>query len=283
MINRLFAALQHVLPHRLLSGIVYRIMRWQWRPWKNTVIRLMTRIYGIKLDEAANPDIDAYPHFNAFFTRELRPDVRPMRKQPHELACPADGAVCAAGTISQDARFLAKHHEFTLEQLLGDAQLAERYRGGQFATVYLSPRDYHRVHMPLAGELKHCVHVPGRLFSVSTGSVAAIPGLFARNERLVCDFDTEHGPMALVLVGAMLVSSIETVWQGQITPPYGRQLRQWQPESPVSLDRGEEMGRFNMGSTVIMLFGSPAVQWREGFDEKAVCRLRETVGQIAYG
>lgn len=280
MINRLFAALQHVLPHRLLSGIVYRVMRWQWRPWKNAVIRLMTRIYGIKIEEAADPNPAAYPHFNAFFTRALRSDARPMSAQENELACPADGAVCAVGGISQEARFLAKHHEFSLEQLLGDARMAERYRGGQFATVYLSPRDYHRVHMPLTGDLKHCVHVPGRLFSVSTRSVSAIPDLFARNERLVCDFDTEYGPMALVLVGAMLVSSIETVWQGQITPPYGRQLRQWQPENPVRLARGEEMGRFNMGSTVIMLLGNPNTQWQPGFDELAACRLRETIGQV---
>jgi phosphatidylserine decarboxylase len=281
MMTRLFAAIQPWLPQRLLSAVVHRVMRWRWVPWKNTVIRVMSKLYSIDVAEAASSNPADYEHFNAFFTRQLREGARPMDADDNAIACPADGAVCATGLMDDDTRFIAKHHEFDLSTLLGDAELAERYRGGRFATVYLSPRDYHRVHMPLTGTLRDCVHVPGRLFSVSTGSVANIPALFARNERVVCDFDTEYGPMALVLVGAMLVSSIETVWDGMITPPYAKQVRRWRPENASTVQRGEEMGRFNMGSTVIMLLGNNAVRWHEGFTEAAPCRLRESVGQIA--
>ena len=250
-------ALQYLLPHRLLSAGMRALMHWRLAPWKNAVIRVMTRLYAIDVAEAANPDPASYPHFNAFFTRALRAGARPLDPAPDALLMPADGRISQAGPIRAGRIFQAKGRDYTAAELLGDAAAALPYADGGFATVYLSPRDYHRVHMPLAGRLRETLHVPGRLFSVAPFTVEAVPRLFARNERLVCHFDTAQGPLALVMVGALLVSGVETVWGGVEIPPYGsgivrRDYRQ--RATAVELARGAEMARFNMGSTVIVLW-----------------------------
>jgi phosphatidylserine decarboxylase len=210
----------------------------------------------VDLSEAASTELASYPHFNAFFTRALKPGARPLDPDPAAVLMPADGHISQCGRIDGDRIFQAKGHAYTAAALLGDAAAAAAFHDGVFATVYLSPRDYHRVHMPLAGRLRETRHVPGRLFSVSPRTVDEVPGLFARNERLVCLFDTDHGPLAVVLVGAMLVSGVETVWGGVEIPPYAKTTvtRDFRGVAPtVALGRAAELGRFNMGSTVIIL------------------------------
>jgi phosphatidylserine decarboxylase len=245
---------QHLLPHRLLSRLVYWATRWEWTPWKNFLIGQITRRYQVDLDEAEQPDASAYPHFNAFFTRALKPGARRFDAEDAALLCPADGRVSQVGTIADGRIFQAKGQSYTTDELLGDALTGAPYRDGRFATIYLAPRDYHRVHMPWAGTLRETVHIPGRLFSVAPFAVAGIPRLFARNERLVCHFDGEQGPFTVVLVGAMLVSSVSTVWGGLEIPPYASRpiRRDWRGRG-IQLARGAELGRFNMGSTVIVL------------------------------
>ncbi len=212
--------LQYLLPHRLLSRIVFHATRWTWTPWKNLLIRQITRRFNVNLGEAAESDINAYPHFNAFFTRALKADARPMSADADALLCPADGQISQSGGIHAARIFQAKGQEFGAAELLADAEAARPYAEGQFITVYLSPRDYHRVHMPLTGTLVATTHVPGRIFSVAPKTVEAIPRLFARNERLVCHFEGAHGPFVVVLVGALLVSSVSTVWGDLEIPPY---------------------------------------------------------------
>jgi phosphatidylserine decarboxylase len=246
--------LQYLLPHRALSRLVYRATRWTFAPWKNWLIGAIVRNYRVDMAEAVQPDARAYPHFNAFFTRELRPGARRADADPAALLCPADGRISQAGAIVDGRIFQAKGRDYSAAELLGDEAAAAPYRDGSFATVYLSPRDYHRVHMPLKGTLRETVHVPGRIFSVAPLAVEAIPRLFARNERLVCHFEGEHGPFALVMVGAILVSSVATVWDGLVIPPYAPAIRRKSFEGRhIALERFAEMGRFNMGSTVIVL------------------------------
>lgn len=246
--------LQYILPHRLLSRIVYYATRWTWRPWKNRLIATIVRNYRVDMSQAEQPDPFAYASFNAFFTRSLKPGARTIPADTSAIVCPADGRISQSGKI-RDSRILqAKGHDFSVAELLGDAAAAADYVNGSFLTVYLSPRDYHRVHAPHSGRLQQTVHIPGRLFSVAPFAVASVPGLFARNERLVCHFVGEHGPFVVVMVGAMLVSGIQTVWSGVEVPPYAHRVTQhdWSANN-VILQRGEELGRFNMGSTVIVL------------------------------
>ena len=252
-------ALQYLLPHRALSRIVYWATRWTWTPWKNFLIASVVKNYAVDMGDAVQPNPHAYASFNAFFTRALKPGARTAPADPRAVACPADGKISQAGAIvTNDAGsariFQAKGFDFSVAELLGDEIEAQKYTNGQFATVYLSPRDYHRIHMPLAGTLRETVHIPGRLFSVAPFTVEGVPRLFARNERLVCHFDGEHGPFAVVMVGAMLVSSVETVWGGLEIPPYASTITHtnWR-EKHIRLERFAEMGRFNMGSTVILL------------------------------
>ena len=248
--------LQYILPHRALSRVVYWATRWTFAPWKNWLIGTIVRNYNVNMAEAAQPDALAYQHFNAFFTRKLRPDARRADADPTALLSPADGRISQAGAIVDGRIFQAKGQDYTAAELLGgDEAAAAPYGNGRFVTVYLSPRDYHRVHMPLKGTLKETVHVPGRIFSVAPFAVEAIPRLFARNERLVCHFDGEHGPFVVVMVGAILVSSVATVWDGLVIPPYASSIRRKSFEGQkITLERFAEMARFNMGSTVIMLF-----------------------------
>ena len=251
----LLTTFSRVLPHRLLSSIA-RSAAYSQDPWlKQALIDTVVRRFGVDLDEAEQSDAKAYPSFNAFFTRALKPGARMPDPDPRALLMPADGHISQLGAIEADGRiFQAKGRSFTAAELLGDAEAARVFAGGSYATVYLSPRDYHRVHMPWTGTLRETVHVPGRLFSVGTAAVRGVPRLFARNERLVCHFDTSFGPMASVMVGALLVSGVETVWSGIEIPDYADEIvrKDWRGKGIV-LERFAEMARFNYGSTVIVL------------------------------
>jgi len=255
--NRLAALDQYLAPHGRLTRLMYRATRVR-APWfKRWQITWFIRRYGVDMSIAAQPDLEAYPDFNTFFTRALRPEARPLPADPDAVACPVDGAVSQAGAITHDRLYQAKGHDFTLQTLLGGGEHAASFESGVFATLYLSPKDYHRVHMPLAGQLREMVYVPGQLFSVSPRTVETIPGLFARNERLVMLFDTAAGPLALIMVGAMFVAGMETVWSGLVSVDHRDSPRRWdysKRSAPLRFARGEEIGRFNMGSTVILLF-----------------------------
>jgi phosphatidylserine decarboxylase len=277
----LFSLVQYPLPHHALSRVMHHLTRCENRAWKNAFINAIVRLYGVEMSEALEPNPQAYPSFNAFFTRALKPEARPLCPDADAVLCPADGAVSQIGSIGQGRIFQAKGKHFDVVELLGgDADRAEPFANGRFATVYLSPRDYHRLHMPLAGTLREMVHVPGRLFSVNAGTADNIPHLFARNERVATLFNTEAGPMALVLVGAIFVASIETVWEGVVTPPSASEPRSWvYPNSPPKLAKGEEMGRFNMGSTIIVLFGEKAVSWEENLAAGDKVRMGGRLGR----
>ena len=250
----LLTSLTYVLPHRLLSSLARRLAYSTSPGTKQWLIDTVTRKFDVDLSEAAESDPRAYPSFNAFFTRALKPGARVADPDPRALLMPADGHISQCGAIEDGRIFQAKGQSFTAAELLGDAAAAEPFRNGLFATVYLSPRDYHRVHMPWTGTLRETVHVPGRLFSVGTDAVANVPRLFARNERLVCHFDTDFGPMVSVMVGALLVSGVETVWSGDEIPAYGTAItRKDYRGKGITLERFAEMARFNYGSTVIVL------------------------------
>jgi phosphatidylserine decarboxylase precursor len=292
MKDRLFVLLQYPLPHHFLSRLVMLLTRVKTRPVKNWMIAYFVRRFDIRLDEVAETSLAAYPSFNSFFTRALKPGVRPIVGGEREIACPVDGAVSQAGAIEKDRLYQAKGHDYTLEALLGgDAGLAKEFANGTFATIYLSPRDYHRIHMPEAGRLRRMLYVPGRLFSVNAVAVRRVPELFARNERMVCMFDTAHGPMAVILVGALFVGSMETVWGG---PPMWINLHEpHKPHrhagakyadyslnaEPVALARGDEMGRFNMGSTVILLFAENAMQLDAAMRAGQPVKLGQRLGE----
>ena len=255
----LLTTLTYALPHRLLSSLARKLAYSSSPATSRWLIDTVTRKFGVDLSEAAESDPRAYPTFNAFFTRALKPGARIADPDPAALLMPADGRISQCGEIvplgNGDGRiFQAKGQSYTAAQLLGDAEAAKPFADGVFATVYLSPRDYHRVHMPWTGTLRETVHVPGRLFSVGPDAVRNVPGLFARNERLVCHFDTDFGPMAMVMVGALLVSGVETVWSGIEIPAYGDRVttKDYRGQG-IALDRFAEMARFNYGSTVIVL------------------------------
>jgi phosphatidylserine decarboxylase len=281
MIKDLLTTLpQYLLPQHTLSRLMSRLTHSEHPVWKNFFIRRIIRHYGVNMDEALDPNIEAYKSFNHFFTRELKPGIRPLTGAAGAIASPADGAVSQAGAISGGTIFQAKGKSFTAVDLLGGSEArAAPFQDGVFATIYLSPKDYHRLHMPLTGTLREMVHIPGRLFSVNTATANVVPGLFARNERVAAIFDTEAGPMALVLVGAIFVSSVETVWHGVVTPPTVSEVQTWRyGKDAPTLQIGEEMGRFNMGSTIIVLFGKDRAAWREGLTAGAPVRLGEMIG-----
>ena len=251
------------LPHHAISRLTFWLTRIE-TPWfKNLFIRTFAAHFGVDWSEALYRRPEDYVHFNAFFTRPLRDGARVIAGDAATVVCPADGHISQIGVIDDDAVFQAKGHSFSVTSLLGgDPARAAVFRNGRFATVYLSPRDYHRVHMPLTGTLRETVYVPGRLFSVAPHTTRTVPALFARNERLVSIFDTAAGPMAMVLVGAINVAAIETVWAGLVTPPQRAQIEMESfADGAVRLERGDEMGRFNMGSTVILLFAPNRVDW----------------------
>ena len=273
---------QYVLPHHWLSSVMRGLSRCENRHWKNAFIKTIAKLYDVNLAEAQQPDPEAYAHFNAFFTRALKPEARPLGTDADALLCPADGAISQLGDISAGRILQAKGKDFNVTELLGgEAERAAPFVNGKFATIYLSPRDYHRLHMPLAGTLREMVHVPGRLFSVNAATARQVPNLFARNERVAAIFDTAAGPMALVLVGAIFVCSIETVWHGEVTPPTVSQVRTWTYSGDApALAKGEEMGRFNMGSTIIVLFGDHAVAWEPMLRAGDHVKLGQTLGRV---
>jgi len=271
---------QYLLPHHPLSRLMRQLTHSENKAWKNFFITQIANHYGVNMQEAFDSDINAYPSFNHFFTRELKPGARTIANQAGNIACPADGAVSQAGDITDGNIIQAKGKSYTAVDLLGgDEQRAAPFKNGKFTTIYLSPKDYHRLHMPLDGTLKEMVHVPGRLFSVNAATANSVPRLFARNERVVAIFDTEVGPMALVLVGAIFVASIETVWHGEVTPPTAKSIQTWQyKDNAPQLKRGEELGRFNMGSTIIALFGEDAMNWESTFVTGQKVQLGEQIG-----
>jgi phosphatidylserine decarboxylase len=281
---RPYVDLQYLLPHHLLSALMFRLTRVRWGPLKDQMIRQFIRLYGVDMAQALDPDPVGYSSFNAFFTRALKADARPLAEGEESALCPADGTLSQAGTIRDGRIFQAKGRDYSLTELLGgDTTWSARFDGGRFATVYLSPRDYHRVHMPVAGELRRMLHVPGRLFSVNPTTTSLVPRLFARNERAVCLFDSPCGPLAVILVAAIFVAGIDTVWAGTVTPA-GRRVGSWTydgPAAPVRLERGAEMGRFNMGSTVILLFGPDAVAWESALLPGTRVKMGERIGRLS--
>jgi len=273
-----FALLQALLPQHLIARCVHGVARRK-TPWlKNMLIRLFIRAFDVDLREAIIREPTDFVSFNAFFTRALAPGTRPAPAAPNVLACPVDGAVSTAGIINGDRLFQAKGHDYSLRALLaGDAALAERFRNGCFATMYLAPRDYHRVHMPITGRLREMIYVPGRLYSVNARTERTVRGLFARNERVICLFDSLAGPLAVVFVGALIVGSVETAWHGEVrTRP--RRIERWRYDPAVPVERSAEIGRFNVGSTVIVLCTPGRVRWDAAIREGAVLRVGQALG-----
>ncbi|MCW0378704.1 Phosphatidylserine decarboxylase proenzyme [Xanthomonas sacchari] len=273
--------LTYVLPHRLLSSLARRLAYSSRPGLKQWLIDTVVRRFGVDLSEAAQPDATAYPTFNAFFTRALKPGARVADPDPQALLMPADGRISQLGRIEDGRIFQAKGQSFTAAELLGDDAAAAPFANGLYATVYLSPRDYHRVHMPWTGTLRETVHVPGRLFSVGTDAVRTVPRLFARNERLVCHFDTDFGPMVSVMVGALLVSGVETVWSGVEIPRYADRItrKDWRGKG-ITLQRFEEMARFNYGSTVIVLLPPGVAAFDPALKAESPVRLGQALAQL---
>ncbi len=280
--DRLFIFFQHLVPQHLLSRMTGWLAEVRYPIWlKNWVIRQFIGHFEVNMAEAAEPDPEAYPNFNEFFARPLAEGARPI--DDSDIVCPADGAISQLGAIDEGRIFQAKGQWFSTRELLGgDEQRATQFEDGEFATIYLSPRDYHRVHMPIGGRLLATSYIPGKLFSVNGVTAENVERLFARNERLVCYFDTAAGPMALVLVGAMVVAGIETVWSGQVAPPLKEPVvtDYQQPPAAVELAKGEEMGRFKLGSTVILLFPKGSIDWDERYVAGTATRLGEPLALL---
>lgn len=276
-----FVLIQYLLPHHLLSRLVGKLA--QAKIGKNLLIKTFIKRYKVDLSESQIENIDRFSSFNDFFTRELKPETRPIDSNPNTIVSPADGSLSQIGSISDGKLLQAKGHLYSLTGLLGgDTNISAQFDGGKFATVYLSPRDYHRVHMPLAGKLEKMIYIPGRLFSVNQVTAARVPNLFARNERAVCLFETDVGPMAVIMVGAMIVAGIETVWSGRVCPARdSRQIRvseYAQHSPPIELSTGSELGRFRLGSTAIILFGHGVAEWETTLMENSVLRMGEKIG-----
>jgi len=272
------------MPKQLLTALAGRAASAQGGALTTHVIDWFVKRYDVNMSEAANPDTASYPSFNTFFTRALKPGARPLARA--DLICPVDGAISQFGAIERDLIFQAKGHRYTTTALVGgDAALATRFDNGHFATLYLSPKDYHRIHMPCDGQLTRMIHVPGPLFSVNPTTARGVPGLFARNERVVCVFETKRGPFVLVLVGATIVGSMATVWHGVVNPPRVKEVREWRyPESnkgkPVHLKQGDEMGRFLLGSTVVMLFPQGPLQFNPSWQPTGAIRMGEAMATL---
>ena len=283
MSDRLAVLPQYLLPKQALTTLAGKFASARLGGLTTSVIRWFVGRYNVNMAEAANPDIASYTSFNDFFTRALKPGARPLAQA--DLICPVDGAISQFGPIAKDQVFQAKGHTYSTTALVGgDAAAAARFDNGHFATLYLSPRDYHRIHMPCAGELTRMVHVPGDLFSVNPTTARGVPGLFARNERVVCFFESAQGPFLLVLVGATIVGSMATVWHGQVNPPRTGVLRQWDyAKGQVSLQQGEEMGRFLLGSTVVMLFPQGPLQFNPQWSPTRPIQLGEAMAQRSGG
>lgn len=283
MSDRLAVLPQYLIPKQALTALAGQFASAQLGGLTTSVIRRFVARYKVNMAEAANPDIASYASFNDFFTRALKDGARPLADA--DLVCPVDGAISQFGPIARDQIFQAKGHSYSTTALVGgDAALGTRFENGHFATLYLSPRDYHRIHMPCAGTLTRMIHVPGDLFSVNPTTARGVPGLFARNERVVCVFESAQGPFVLVLVGATIVGSMATVWHGQVNPPRPGTLRTWDyAPGQVTLQKGEEMGRFLLGSTVVMLFPHGPLQFNAQWAPARPIQLGEAMAQRAAG
>jgi phosphatidylserine decarboxylase len=276
----LFITFQHIVPQHLLSRSVGTLAASENTFVKNTFIKNFAAKYQVNMAEALEENPLAYKSFNDFFTRALKPNARLIAADSKAIISPADGAISQIGHISADKIFQAKGHDYSVTTLLGgDEQRAAAFIGGQFATVYLSPKDYHRVHMPFTGKLTQMIYVPGDLFSVNTTTAENVPNLFARNERVVCLFDTEVGQMAVVLVGAMIVAGIATAWAGNLAPQ-GKNVVTTNYDGSIILKKGDELGRFYLGSTAIVLFGANVMQWRDSLTATTPVRMGEAMGHI---
>ena len=283
MKDRLFVISQYLLPHHLISRLAGCLAECR-IPWlKNAFIKCFARHFQVDMSQAQIEDLSAYEHFNAFFTRALRDGARPLDPTPGAILNPCDGAISQLGKIEQGRIFQAKGHSYSVTELLGgDHQRAAPFMGGDFATVYLSPKDYHRVHMPITGTLREMVYVPGRIFSVNTVTAQGVPELFARNERVVCVFDSAQGPFVLVLVGATIVGSMATVWHGVVNPPRTGALRSWDyADQSIVLEQGDEMGRFLLGSTVVLLFPQGPLRFNEAWAPAHAVRLGQSMAMRA--
>ena len=274
---------QYVLPKQALTQLAGAFARSQSGGLTTWVIRKFVARYNVNMAEAANPDVASYASFNDFFTRPLKDGARPLAPAP--WVCPVDGAISQLGPISGDQIFQAKGHRYSTQALVGgDAALAAQFADGDFATIYLSPRDYHRIHMPCDGKLLRMIYVPGELFSVNPATARGVPGLFARNERVVCEFSTPHGPCVLVLVGATIVGSMATPWHGVVNPPRTPNVREWRyADGQVSLKQGEEMGRFLLGSTVVLLWPKGTVAFESSWQAERAVRLGEAMAHLPQG
>ena len=282
--GRAFVALQHLLPQHGISRLVLKATRSRNTAFKNALIRLFMRGFRPDMSDAVEPEPTAYASFNDFFTRALRADARPIDADPQAIVSPVDGTVSEAGRLSTDRLLQAKGHEYSLRALLaGNGSWERTFTGGTFATIYLAPYNYHRIHMPIAGELRESFYVPGRLFSVNNTTARLVPGLFSRNERVFCGFDVGGMPWAIILVGALNVGSMATVWHGDVTPRRHREVTAL-PVTDVladtTLSRGAEMARFNMGSTVILLLPPGAAEWQESLSAGRVLRMGERIGTL---
>jgi phosphatidylserine decarboxylase len=270
---------QHLLPKRLLTELAGAVARAEGGAMTTAMIRRFAARYGVNMAEAANPDPASYKSFNEFFTRSLKDGARPLAEAT--WICPVDGAISAFGPVIKDQVFQAKGHGYSTRTLVGGAaRRAAPNENGHFATLYLSPKDYHRIHMPVTGRLTRMVYVPGSLYSVNPATARALPGLFARNERVVCCFDTARGPFVLVLVGATIVGSMATVWHGVVNPPRSRDVREWRYEDQsLVLQQGAEMGRFLLGSTVVMLWPKQSLVFNPEWAPARTIRLGEVMAQ----
>ena len=277
-----FAVLpQYLIPKQAITALAGKFANARAGRLTTNVIRWFIARYQVNMEEAAHPDIRSYDSFNAFFTRALRSDARPLAQA--DFICPVDGAISQFGAIEHDQIFQAKGHSYSTAALLGgDRDLATQFENGSFATLYLSPKDYHRIHMPCDGRLTRMIYVPGALFSVNPTTARGVPGLFARNERVVCVFESEHGPFVLTLVGATIVGSMATVWHGVVNPPRAGHIREWHyDQQQVVLKKGDEMGRFLLGSTVVMLFPNEMLDFNPAWTPERPTRLGEMMGMKA--
>lgn len=282
--GRAFVALQHLLPQHGISRLVLAATRSRSPAFKNALIRLFVRGFRPDMSDAVETEPTAYASFNEFFTRALRPESRPIDPDPRAIVSPVDGTVSEAGLLSEDRILQAKGHDYTLRALLGGNAAWERsFIGGTFATIYLAPYNYHRIHMALGGELRESFYVPGRLFSVNRTTAQLVPGLFARNERVFCGFDSGGMPWAIILVGALNVGSMATVWHGDVTPRWHRTLTPLPVTdgfAPLNLAKGDEMARFNMGSTIILLFPPGAAEWSASLAAGKTVRMGQRIGTL---
>lgn len=280
MRKRLSVLPQYLLPKQALTTFAGRIARAQDGRYTPQLIRWFVRRYGVNMEEALNPDLGSYASFNEFFTRALREGARPLANA--DFICPVDGAISQFGAIEDDQIIQAKGHRYTTTALVGgDSALASQFAHGSFATLYLSPRDYHRIHMPFDGKLTRMIYVPGSLFSVNPTTARGVPGLFARNERVVCVFESSFGPFVLVLVGATIVGSMATVWHGVVNPPRSARVREWDyRDQEIVLKKGEEMGRFLLGSTVVLLFPQGVAKFNPAWAPARPVRLGEAMASF---